>query len=148
MLVWRFMSGPGPRAISTIVKWTICAVAAMGFLFDIYVVLVGPLILQPALTELGHLDPGTPEYRDWAGHLFWIPSLVGGFSGTEGRLSGRPFRSPPHSRIRLLGHGFRTRGQRGMAAWPQWTNPNATRRSLPRRTLISRLIAAMTNGTG
>ncbi len=78
------MSGPGPRAISNAVKWTICAVAAMGFLFDIYVVLVGPLILQPALIELGHLKPGTPEYRDWAGYLFWIPPLVGGFCGLWG----------------------------------------------------------------
>ena len=84
MLVWRFMSGGGPRAISNALKWTICIVAAMGFLFDIYVVLVGPLILQPALTELGHLKPGTPEYRDWAGYLFWIPPLVGGFRGLWG----------------------------------------------------------------
>jgi MFS family permease len=78
------MSEPGPRPISTAVKWIICAVAAMGFLFDIYVVLVGPLILQPALTELGHLKPGTPEYRDWAGYLFWFPPLVGGFCGLWG----------------------------------------------------------------
>ena len=84
------MSGAGPRAISNVVKWTICAVAAMGFLFDIYVVLVGPLILQPALTELGHLKAGTPEYRDWAGYLFWIPPLVGGFCGLWGGvLAGR-----------------------------------------------------------
>jgi MFS family permease len=72
----------GPRF--TFVKWTICAVAAMGFLFDIYVVLVGPLILQPALTELGHLNPGTAAYRDWAGKLFWIPPLGGGFCGLWG----------------------------------------------------------------
>ena len=78
------MSEAGPRPISNAVKWTICAVAAMGFLFDIYVVLVGPLILQPALTELGHFKPGTPEYRDWAGYLFWIPPLVGGFCGLWG----------------------------------------------------------------
>src|SRR6202021_3040517 len=70
--------------MSASVKWTICVVAAMGFLFDIYVVLVGPLILQPALTELGHLRPGTPEYRDWAGYLFCIPPLVGGFCGLWG----------------------------------------------------------------
>src|SRR5271154_4867949 len=90
------MSEAAPRPISNAVKWTICAVAAMGFLFDIYVVLVGPLILQPALTELGHLRPGKPEYRE---------------------LSGRPFRPPPHphlqhSRVRLLRHGFRTGGGR------------------------------------
>lgn len=84
MVVWRFMSTAGPCPISTAVKWTICAVAAMGFLFDIYVVLVGPLILQPALIDLGHMRPGTPEYRDWAGYLFWIPPLVGGFCGLWG----------------------------------------------------------------
>jgi MFS family permease len=78
------MSGIGPRPISKTVRWTICAVAAMGFLFDIYVVLVGPLILQPALIELGHLKPGTSVYRDWAGYLFWIPPLVGGFCGLWG----------------------------------------------------------------
>jgi MFS family permease len=78
------MSADASRTISNTVKWTICVVAAMGFLFDIYVVLVGPLILQPALTELGHLKPGTPEYRDWAGYLFWIPPLVGGFCGLWG----------------------------------------------------------------
>ena len=78
------MSATGPRAISKTVKWTICIVAAMGFLFDIYVVLVGPLILQPALIELGHLKPGTPEYRDWAGYLFWIPPMIGGFCGLWG----------------------------------------------------------------
>src|SRR5262249_31178931 len=55
-----------------------------GFLFDIYSILVGPLILQPALMELGKLRPGTPEYRDWAGYLFWIPPLAGGFFGLIG----------------------------------------------------------------
>jgi MFS family permease len=78
------MSATGARAISKTVKWIICLVAAMGFLFDVYVVLVGPLILQPALIELGHLKPGTPEYRDWAGSLFWIPPMVGGFCGLWG----------------------------------------------------------------
>src|SRR5579862_3117620 len=78
------MPAAGPGRISNFVKWTICVVAAMGFLFDIYVVLVGPLILQPALTELGRLTPGTPEYLDWAGYLFWIPPLVGRFCGLWG----------------------------------------------------------------
>src|SRR5579864_8322864 len=78
------MSAPDPGRISSFVRWTICVVASIGFLFDIYVVLVGPLILQPALIELGHLQPGTADYRDWAGNLFWIPPLVGGFCGLWG----------------------------------------------------------------
>lgn len=78
------MAGAEPGRISSFVKWTICIVASLGFLFDIYVVLVGPLILQPALIELGNLQPGTPDYRDWAGNLFWIPPLAGGFCGLWG----------------------------------------------------------------
>jgi predicted MFS family arabinose efflux permease len=78
------MSTASPLRISTAVKWTVCAVAALGFLVDIYAILVAPLILQPALLELGHLRPGTPAYRDWAAYLFWIPPLVGGFFGLIG----------------------------------------------------------------
>src|SRR3984957_18630317 len=78
------MSTPNQNAISPTVKWTICAVAALGFLVDIYAILVAPLILQPALVELGHLRPGTPDYRDWAAYLFWIPPLAGGFFGLIG----------------------------------------------------------------
>jgi len=75
---------PDRTPISTAVKWTICAVAALGFLVDIYAILVAPLILQPALLELGHLRPGTAAYRDWAAYLFWIPPLAGGFFGLIG----------------------------------------------------------------
>src|SRR4029077_20913591 len=78
------MSDAGSRPISAFIKWTIWAMAALGFLFDIYEVLVGPLILQPALLELGNLQPGTQEYRDWAGYLFWFPPLAGGFCGLWG----------------------------------------------------------------
>src|SRR5580700_9819003 len=78
------MSQASPIRISSAVKWTVCAVAALGFLVDIYAILVAPLILQPALLELGRLRPGTPEYRDWAAYLFWIPPLAGGFFGLIG----------------------------------------------------------------
>jgi predicted MFS family arabinose efflux permease len=71
-------------SVSSAVKWTIVAVAALGFLVDIYAILVAPLILQPALRELGHLTPGTPAYADWAARLFWIPPLAGGFFGLIG----------------------------------------------------------------
>ena len=70
--------------ISNPVKWTICAVASLGFLFDIYEVLVAPLVLQPAVMELGGFLPGTADYRYWTGLLFWIPPLVGGFCGLWG----------------------------------------------------------------
>jgi MFS family permease len=70
--------------VSKTIKWTICAVAALGFLVDIYAILVAPLILQPALLELAHLRPGTAAYRDWAAYLFWVPPLAGGFFGLIG----------------------------------------------------------------
>src|SRR5579871_6533721 len=79
------MSDPdsSPR-ISNAVKWTVCAVAALGFLVDIYAILVAPLIVRDALLELGKLRPGTAAYRDWAAYLFWIPPLAGGFFGLIG----------------------------------------------------------------
>ncbi len=73
-----------PRPISNFIKWTICAVAALGFLFDIYEILVAPLVVQPALLELGGLKLGTPEYRSWAGMFLYIPPLIGGFCGLWG----------------------------------------------------------------
>lgn len=73
-----------PRPISTTVKWLICGVASLGFLFDIYEILVAPLVVQPALLELGGLRLGTPEYRYWAGLFLYIPPLLGGFCGLWG----------------------------------------------------------------
>ncbi|MEI9812985.1 MAG: MFS transporter [Acidobacteriota bacterium] len=75
---------PPPRPISTPVKWLICGVAALGFLFDIYEILVAPLVVQPALLELGGLKLGTAEYRFWAGLFLYIPPLIGGFCGLWG----------------------------------------------------------------
>ncbi len=75
---------PETPRISTSVRWTICAVAALGFLVDIYAILVAPLIVRDALLELGNLRPGTPAYADWAARLFWIPPLAGGFFGLIG----------------------------------------------------------------
>lgn len=72
------------REISNAVKWTICIVAALGFLVDIYAVLVAPLILRPAIFDLSGLAPGAPGYSDWAANLFWIPPLCGGVFGLLG----------------------------------------------------------------
>ncbi|MEP6960929.1 MAG: MFS transporter [Acidobacteriota bacterium] len=72
------------KPISNAVKWTICCVAAIGFLFDIYEILVAPLVVQPALLELGGFRLGTAEYRFWAGLFLWIPPLIGGFCGLWG----------------------------------------------------------------
>lgn len=68
----------------TTTQWLICFVAALGFAFDIYVLLVLPLIVQPALMELGGFKPGTPEFNTWVGYLFYIPAMAGGFFGLIG----------------------------------------------------------------
>jgi MFS family permease len=91
----------------------------MGFLFDIYVVLVGPLILQPALTELSHLRPGTPEYRDWAGLLFWIPPLAGGFCGLWGGYLADRFGRRRILTYSILVYAFSATAS-GLAASVEW----------------------------
>src|SRR5947199_2376930 len=68
----------------TAVQWVICVVAAIGFAFDIYALLVLPLIVRPALMELGRLKPGTPEFNSWVGMLFYVPAMAGGVFGMVG----------------------------------------------------------------
>ncbi|MFN3324363.1 MAG: MFS transporter [Bryobacteraceae bacterium] len=68
----------------TPIQWTICVVAALGFAFDIYELLMLPLIVRPALLELGGLRPGTPEFNQWVGWLFYIPAVAGGIFGMIG----------------------------------------------------------------
>ena len=63
------------------VEWLICAVAALGFAFDLYEVLVLPLVLRPALASLGPLAPGDPTFDRWVGLLFYVPALIGGAVG-------------------------------------------------------------------
>jgi predicted MFS family arabinose efflux permease len=71
-----------PRLTPT--QWLICGVASLGFAFDIYAVLMLPLIVGPALGELGHLKPGTPQFADWVGYLFYLPAVCGGIFGMIG----------------------------------------------------------------
>ena len=68
----------------TPVQWLICAIAALGFAFDIYELLMLPLIVRPALAALVNAGPGTPTFSYWVGLLFWIPAVAGGFFGLIG----------------------------------------------------------------
>ena len=68
----------------TPIEWLICAVACLGFAFDIYESLMLPLIVRPAITTLSHLKPGTPAFNMWVGLLFYIPNLAGGVFGLLG----------------------------------------------------------------
>ena len=62
----------------TSTQWLICIIAAMGFAFDIYELLMLPLIVRPALQELVGATPGSPEFQMWVGRLFYIPAFAGG----------------------------------------------------------------------
>src|SRR5688572_10807766 len=73
---------PGLRL--TGLEWLICAVAAIGFLFDIYELLMLPLVGPPALAELLGARPGSPEMNVWMGRLFYIPAIFGGAFGLLG----------------------------------------------------------------
>ena len=64
--------------------WLICIIAAIGFAFDIYELLMLPLIVGPALQELLGVAPGSPEFQTWVGRLFYIPAVAGGIFGLLG----------------------------------------------------------------
>ncbi len=79
-----------PRLTRT--QWLICLIAAIGFAFDIYELLMLPLIIKPALAALGGvgadgiplLAPGSPAYKEWARTLFFVPAIAGGIFGLLG----------------------------------------------------------------
>jgi MFS family permease len=73
-------------------QWLICLIAAIGFAFDIYELLMLPLIIKPALAALGGvgpdglplLVPGSEAYVKWARTLFFVPAIAGGVFGLLG----------------------------------------------------------------
>jgi MFS family permease len=68
----------------TPIQWLICAIAALGFSFYIYEVLVLPLIVGPALMEMAGIKPGTPEFNSWVGMMLFVPAAAGGIFGLVG----------------------------------------------------------------
>jgi len=77
-------SSPPPASPLTRIQWLIVSVAALGFAFDIYELLMMPLIARPALAELlGQPDEST-EVRNWIKYIFWASALSGGFFGLIG----------------------------------------------------------------
>src|SRR3954466_3592005 len=85
-LPYRGSSNPADEKAPplTFTQWLICFTAAMGFAFDIFALLMLPLIVRPALMELGGLKPGTPEFATWVGRLFYVPAFAGGIFGLLG----------------------------------------------------------------
>lgn len=77
---------PAPRL--TTVQWLVCVVAAIGFAFDIYELLMAPLVFPPAIQELTGTSPMDPktraEFLGWVGMLFYVPAFAGGIFGLLG----------------------------------------------------------------
>ncbi len=84
-------------------QWLICIIAAIGFAFDIYELLMLPLILKSAIAALSgplvdqlvaggmpkpeamaSFAPGGENYTRWARVLFFVPALAGGIFGLLG----------------------------------------------------------------
>ncbi|HVA50306.1 MAG TPA: MFS transporter [Pirellulales bacterium] len=75
-------SSAAPQKL-TAVQWLICTMAAIGFAFDIYVLLMLPPVLKPMLDTFG-IEFGTDAYKSWTWQLFFIPALFGGVFGLLG----------------------------------------------------------------
>lgn len=75
-------SAPGSSRLTT-VQWLVCIIAAIGFAFDIYELLMLPLVLPPALIEFG-FTPRTDEFAHWVSVLFFVPAFAGGIFGLLG----------------------------------------------------------------
>jgi MFS family permease len=73
---------PAPGLTS--VQWLICAMAAIGFAFDSYELLMAPLVIPPALSELLNAPVGSPIVNSWAGFLLYVPAVAGGIFGLVG----------------------------------------------------------------
>ena len=78
------MTSNAPARGLTLIQWLICAIAVIGFAFDIYEILMLPLVVRPALLELTGAAPGSPEFQMWVGRLFYIPAFAGGIFGLIG----------------------------------------------------------------
>jgi MFS family permease len=71
-------------SVMTRTAWLICIIASIGFAFDIYELLMLPLIVGPALQELLGAAPGSELFTTWVGRLFYIPAVAGGIFGLLG----------------------------------------------------------------
>ena len=73
-----------PHRGLTPLQWLIAVIAAIGFAFDSYELLMLPLIVRPALSELLQVPPTHPSINDWVGIIFYVPAVAGGIFGLLG----------------------------------------------------------------
>ncbi len=73
-----------PAPLSPAVRFLVLAVAAVGFLFDTYELLMFPVTGAQAIGELLKVAPDSTEVRQWSGRMLWIAALAGGVFGLLG----------------------------------------------------------------
>src|SRR5207249_4023855 len=79
-----FVSSPPAVSPHGRTVWLVVIVAAIGFLFDTYELLMTPLVLAPALSELLGVPPNHPQVTAWVGRVLWMTALCGGVFGLLG----------------------------------------------------------------
>src|SRR5882757_1655495 len=72
------------KSATTRNAWLVLVVAAIGFLFDTYELLMTPLVGVPAIAELLKLPPNHPAVTAWMGRMLWMTALCGGVFGLLG----------------------------------------------------------------
>jgi MFS family permease len=77
-------ASPAPRQRLTLVHWLILILAAIGFAFDTYAILMAQFVVGPAMAELGGFGPQTPQGALWRSLLVYVPALAGGIVGLLG----------------------------------------------------------------
>lgn len=78
------VSTAAPPVLSPALRWLIYVIAAIGFAFDTYELLMLSLIVRPALHDLGGLIPGSAAFSLWLSLLFYLPAVCGGIFGLLG----------------------------------------------------------------
>jgi MFS family permease len=74
----------GPSQGWGLTRYLIVTLAAIGFAFDIYELLMLPLVVRPALQELINASPGSTAFNVWVALLFYVPAVAGGVFGLLG----------------------------------------------------------------
>lgn len=69
--------------VSPLVRWLILVLASIGFAFDIYELLMLPLVGPDALPAMGY-PRGSAGFIFWVSMLFYIPAVFGGVFGLMG----------------------------------------------------------------
>src|SRR5437879_5898267 len=68
----------------TALQWVIATIAAIGFAFDSYVLLMAPLAVPPALSALLGVPAASPIVNVWVGYMLYVPAVAGGIFGLLG----------------------------------------------------------------